>query len=165
MKPTEKRRYLIAAGLLMTLLAAAFAPQQQAQTSAIDYLGESVGGTRLATKRQLARLAEDRVVKLKARRLSEDGIALFNSPPAQKGTAVQVAVSPTMPPLPFRFIGKMTLGKTDSVLLAEQNNTLVAVAGETLLDTWRVDSMDAQYLRFTYLPLATTAVLRIGEAD
>ena len=165
MSPTRKHRYLIFGALLFTLIAAAFAPDREA--SVVGVARERAGATMPATASGgRVEAKDDRLLNLNSRRLSAEGIELFNVPPPPPPTAAMVVMAaPTMPPLPFKFLGKMTLGKADSVMLAEKNNTLIAAPGETLMDTWRMDSVDAETLSFTYLPLATTAVLKIGSAN
>ncbi len=161
----QKRHYLIFGALLLTLIAAAFAPDREVQV--IGVARERAGApVSAATSGGRVEAKDDTLLNLNSRRLSEEGIELFKVPPPSPPMAAMVAMAaPTMPPLPFKFLGKMTLGKADSVMLAEKNNTLIAAPGETLMDTWRMDSIDAETLSFTYLPLATTAVLKIGSAN
>jgi hypothetical protein len=60
---------------------------------------------------------------------------------------------PHAPPLPFRFMGAMEEGKARSAFLLEGNQVRVVQAGDLLGSQYRVDSITATAIEFTYLPL------------
>jgi hypothetical protein len=69
--------------------------------------------------------------------------------------------APVAPPLPFTFVGMMEegVGKPQA-FLAQGDLLLVVAAGDTLMNnTYRVDSLSAQQILITYLPLNTQQTL------
>jgi hypothetical protein len=71
---------------------------------------------------------------------------------------------PMAPPLPYRYLGK--LQEQDHLVVFLDNNTrpIPIKGGEVLDGVWRVDDITPRMVRFTYIPLAQTATLNIGEA-
>jgi hypothetical protein len=68
---------------------------------------------------------------------------------------------PVAPPLPFTFVGLMEKGVgKPQAFLAQGEVLLVVAAGDTLMNnTYRVDSLSAQQILITYLPLNTQQTL------
>lgn len=69
--------------------------------------------------------------------------------------------TPVAPPLPFTFVGMLEKGAGQpQAFLAQGELLLVVAAGDTLLNnTYRVDSLSAQQILITYLPLNTQQTL------
>jgi hypothetical protein len=74
-------------------------------------------------------------------------------------TAVKSA--PAIPPLPFRYIGKLIEdGRLEVILLRGADHITVAEAGP--LDAeYRVDEVNEKRIAFTYLPLNASHVLEL----
>lgn len=60
---------------------------------------------------------------------------------------------PTAPPLPFTYFGRMTKGGKVIVYLLRNQELVLAESGETLDGNYRVESITASGVQFTYLPL------------
>lgn len=71
--------------------------------------------------------------------------------------------APVAPPLPFTFVGLMEHGAaTPQAFLAKGDVLLVVAAGDRLdNNTYRVETLSAQQIVMTYLPLNTTQTLKI----
>ncbi len=69
--------------------------------------------------------------------------------------------APVAPPLPFTFVGMLEKGAGQpQAFLAQGEQLLVVAAGDTLVNnTYRVDSLSAQQILITYLPLNTQQTL------
>ncbi|MBX9611510.1 MAG: hypothetical protein K2X51_07790 [Burkholderiales bacterium] len=74
---------------------------------------------------------------------------------------------PVAPPLPFTFVGLMEQGaSTPQAFLAKGDVLLVVKAGDSLdNNTYRVETLSAQQIVMTYLPLNTTQTLKILGAS
>ena len=80
--------------------------------------------------------------------------------------AVAAAVKPTpptpsAPPLPYKYLGRMVDGGKEMVFLERNQDSLSAVAGDTLDNTYQVESIVESAVHFVYLPLGTKQVLAI----
>lgn len=85
-------------------------------------------------------------------------------PPPPKALPPPPPPPPMAPPLPFRYVGKM-LENGRLVVFLDKNGRSLAVRGNEVLDgQWHVDEIEPRLIRFTYLPLAQTATLIIGDA-
>lgn len=77
-------------------------------------------------------------------------------------------VVPTAPPLPFAFVGLLEqgLGTTQpKAFLTRGDALLVVVAGDTIEGNYSVDSITAQQITLTYLPLKTQQILNVSGAS
>lgn len=71
-----------------------------------------------------------------------------------------VAEKPTAPPLPFKYFGRLTEnGKTEVYVM--RGDELLAVASGQTLGEYRVESVGASSIAFTYLPLKTKQTLEL----
>lgn len=72
-------------------------------------------------------------------------------------------VAPSAPPLPYTFVGLLeTDGQQPTAFVARGDTLLMVAAGDTLEDkTYRVDSLSADKLVLTYLPLGIAQTLLI----
>lgn len=79
-------------------------------------------------------------------------------PPPPTGPVVPVA-----PPLPFTFVGLMEQGTVKPQAFLSKGDILLVVAAGDMIDnnTYRVDSLSAQQIVITYLPLNMTQTLSI----
>lgn len=70
--------------------------------------------------------------------------ATFSAPPA---------AVPAMPPLPFRYVGKLLYKGKLEVLLMRGEHLFSIAAGDKIGDEYLVDHVGDSSIRFTYLPL------------
>ena len=72
-------------------------------------------------------------------------------------------VAPTAPPLPYTFMGSYTETGQDTVYFLSSGDRVYDVrVGDTLDQTYSVDSVEDGALVFTYKPLRTRQVLALG---
>jgi hypothetical protein len=76
---------------------------------------------------------------------------------------VAAAAAPLAPPLPFTFVGLLEQGRAKPQAFLAKGDTLLVVAAGDVIDnnTYRVDSLGAQHIGITYLPLNTPQTLTI----
>lgn len=72
---------------------------------------------------------------------------------------------PAPPPLPFTYMGKLQEEGRLTVFLTKQDRNYAVKAGDTLDGAYRVDSVEAQRVVFTYLPLNMQQTLSIGGVN
>ena len=72
---------------------------------------------------------------------------------------------PAPPPLPFSYMGKLQEEGRLTVFLTKQDRNYAVKAGDTLDGAYRVDSVEAQRVVFTYLPLNMQQTLSIGGVN
>lgn len=83
-------------------------------------------------------------------------------PPVLSAPVVQAPPPPPMaPPLPFTYLGRWADDKGVTVFLSQGGRVLDARAGQRL-DQWRLDSVGADSLGFTYVPLDQQRQLRLS---
>lgn len=73
--------------------------------------------------------------------------------------------APTAPPLPFTYFGRMTKSGKVVVYLLRNQELVLAEAGATLDGKYRVETISASAVQFTYLPLETRQDLNIPAAQ
>ncbi|MBB5020336.1 hypothetical protein HNQ59_003655 [Chitinivorax tropicus] len=66
------------------------------------------------------------------------------------------------PPLPFAYLGKLQRGSQLDIYLDFQGQNLIAHVGETVAGGYRLDSVDAAGIHFTYLASGEKQVLSMG---
>lgn len=71
---------------------------------------------------------------------------------------------PVAPPLPYRYLGKLQESGHLVVFLSNNAQPLLVRGGEVLDQQWRVDEITPRLVRFTFIPLAQSATLTIGDA-
>lgn len=72
---------------------------------------------------------------------------------------------PAPPPLPFIYMGKLLEEDKLTVFLTKQDRHYAVKAGDTLDGAYRVESVSAQQVLFTYLPLNMQQTLTLGGAN
>jgi hypothetical protein len=85
-------------------------------------------------------------------------------PPAPKWEPPPPLPAPVAPPLPFRYLGKLQESGHLVVFLSSNTRPVLIRGGEVLDQQWRVEEISSRMVRFTYIPLAQTATLTIGDA-
>jgi hypothetical protein len=112
-------------------------------------------------------VATNPVLTKLAARFPVGGVDLF---PAQSWKPLApalpvVVVAPPPPPqapsLPFKYVGRWDGGDGELVFLAQGEKTVTLRAGQTLAQ-WRLDSITANAMNFTYVPLQQQRQLRFG---
>ena len=73
---------------------------------------------------------------------------------------------PKAPPLPFRFIGRISEpGKRPAFLLAQGEEVLTVRVGDVIDRDWRLEKFTGGKLKFRYRPLNLLSNLPIGDGD
>lgn len=85
-------------------------------------------------------------------------------PPPPKPAPPPLPPPPMAPPLPYHYLGKLQESGHLVVFLDSNSRPIAVKGGEVLDGQWRVDEITPRMVRFTYIPLAQTATLNIGEA-
>jgi len=107
------------------------------------------------------------LIRLMSRHFDTAGDDLF-SVPASLQPQKPVDVKPVAPPLPFKFLGRITDGDLVSVLLGTgDSDTVVVHEGDPVGSKYRLETVGADALTFVYLPLQQhqTLSLRSVPAD
>jgi hypothetical protein len=89
-------------------------------------------------------------------------------PPPPVLTAAQEAAlrAPVAPPLPFAYMGSYTVDGSDPILFLTRGDRVYSVrVGESLDDTYSVESLNNGQLVMTYKPLKIQQQLTIGSAQ
>ena len=68
------------------------------------------------------------------------------------------------PALPFRVIGRYAEDEQPAVFVQYNDQNLVLRAGDVVAATYRVDSLAATQMTFTFLPMNVQQILEIGAA-
>jgi Tfp pilus assembly protein PilP len=97
---------------------------------------------------------EERAQASDAQESKVDAFAPRNFSPVVPAQTQAAAAKPTVPPLPFRYIGKMQDGDKLAVFLMNGNDSLAVAAGERIGE-YRVEKITDAEIVFTYLPLKT----------
>lgn len=82
----------------------------------------------------------------------------FGSPQA---ASPQAPAAPTVPQLPFRYLGKAIEDGKLTVFLMKGNDSYAVHSKQALDDEYRVDKVTETQVVFTYLPMKTKQVLDI----
>ncbi len=88
------------------------------------------------------------------------GLSWRPPPPPAPPVVMAPPPPPMAPPLPFKYVGRWSDEKGETVFLALGNRMLDARAGQQL-EQWRLDKIGADSLAFTYLPLDQQRQLRL----
>jgi hypothetical protein len=165
---SPRQRGIVLGGLLAVTLAAVAWVSQQAEDEPVSVAAPvkqksaaktAAGGSHLALEKlQRTRTAEDKPTV-------EDVFqakSWYVPPPPPKPVPPP---PPAPPPLPFIYMGKLLEEDKLTVFLTKQNRHYAVKAGDTLDGTYRVESVSAQQVLFTYLPLNMQQTLTLGGAN
>ncbi len=83
-------------------------------------------------------------------------------PPPPPASPPPPPPKPVPPPLPFKFLGRLVEADGMVAFLGQGENPILARRGDTLLDRYRVDAVEADRIELTYLPLNEKQQLRYG---
>jgi hypothetical protein len=108
----------------------------------------------------------DKLRRGEAAALQSDPFARRSFAPPQHAAAPDApAAAPTAPPLPFRYIGKLTeRGKTE-ILVMRGDEPISIAAGQQIDAEYRVDAITDSSIRFTYLPLRLKQSIDLAEVS
>lgn len=133
------------------------------------------GGKRVATAAAVKSLALERLDRGEPSKASSDLFAAagWNAPPKMdpakappKPPAAELPPpKPVAPPLPFQFFGHMQDEEVASVFLTQGPRNHVVKAGDTIDNTYRVESITPQKIVFRYIPLDQTQELARGTPN
>ena len=85
------------------------------------------------------------------------------APPPLPPPPPPVVAAPRAPLLPFRYMGRVDDGLGSVTFFLIRGTTTLSVSvGETIDNTYRLESADGGALQFTYLPLKERQSLQIG---
>ena len=167
----HKRQLTLTTALLLTLIAAYFAPPEQADI----WLVEANKTTRLETPEVHGPIDNSIQHTGKAfigKRLweTENSLDLFPAKvkPLPAPSVVQTQLpppKPTAPPLPFAYVGKLIEDGKPMVFVSKQQKNFMLKGSEVIEGTYRVDRVESGQVVFTYLPLAAEQVMIIGGKD
>lgn len=167
----NKRKFILAAALLITLISAFFAPAKQNDevVEAKKVVAESVSAlsdkVHFPLEQNPFKLVEKRVWVI------DKDHDLFPAkikplPPIALSPAIPILPpKPTAPALPFTYIGKVIEEGKPTVFVAKQMHHYLLKGGEVIEATYRVDKVEISRVVFTYLPLETEQVMIFGGKD
>lgn len=168
----NQRQFMLASALVLTLLAAFFAPPKPEE--------EFVEANKVRSAKvtdgtsQIETLVQKSVVQWVKKRkwVTEKSSNLFPSKikplPPPIVLAPQIALPPSKPvapPLPFAYIGKVIEEGKLTVFVSKQQQNYLLKGGEVIEGTYRVDKVESGRLVFTFLPLETEQVMTFGGKD
>jgi hypothetical protein len=91
------------------------------------------------------------------------------SPPAAAVAAVPkpppARPAPSAPPLPFRYLGRMTQGAQTLLIVAEGQDAYSALPGETIDERYRLERMNEKSATFVYLPTGVKQTLALPPRE
>ena len=74
-----------------------------------------------------------------------------------------VVQTPTAPPLPFQFVGRLDDRSDLQVFLQSGEKIYVVRKGDVIDDNWRIERISDVELSFVYLPLHVSQTLSVGS--
>lgn len=75
-----------------------------------------------------------------------------------------VVQAPTVPPLPFQFIGRLDDRRDLQVFLQSGEKIYVVRKGDVIDDIWRIEGISDKELNLVYLPMHLSQTLSVGSA-
>jgi len=165
------RRILLGAALAATLIAVAWTHQQsedEATSTVVAPVKEKTA--RRVDTRADVHLALDKLHRKDDAKLA--GIqdvfqtqSWYVPPPPPPALPAVPPPPPAPPPLPFAYMGQLLDNGKLTVFLTRQDQNYAVKPGDTLDGTYRVDSVEAQRVVFTYLPLNMQQTLATGNLN
>ena len=74
-----------------------------------------------------------------------------------------VVQAPSVPPMPFQFVGKLHDRSDLQVFLQSGEKIYVVRKGDVIDDNWRIEKISDMELSFVYLPLHVSQTLSVGS--
>jgi hypothetical protein len=76
-----------------------------------------------------------------------------------------VVQAPSVPPMPFQFIGRLNDRSDLQVFLQNGEKIYVVRKGDVIDETWRIEGISDVELSFIYLPLHLSQTLSVGSTQ
>ena len=73
--------------------------------------------------------------------------------------------APTLPPIPFQFVGRLDDRRDLQVFLQDGEKLYVVRKGDVIDKTWRIEGISDVELSFVYLPLHLSQTLSVGSSQ
>ncbi len=168
------KRMFLGLALVATLVAVYFAPRAD-QSSVVTPAKPSANAVR--EKSGSRRAGEHAVaaamnLQIRPRSPDQDWGNVFVSqtwaPPPEAVKPVKEAIAPPLPEapaLPFQFLGRLVEDGKTAYFLQFNDRNLVMRPGDSVDQTYTLDSIDGGTLTFTYLPLNKKQTLVVGEVN
>lgn len=167
------RRVVMAGALVATLSATVFAPSESGEVvdpvrpSRIEATGEN------RVQPVASPESGERVLNIHPRGLDEDPEGAFTPSTWVQPKAVQVpkvateppSAPPQAPPLPFRVLGRYVEGGTVAIFVQHNDRNLVVRTGDTIDDTYKIESIAGGTMTVVYLPLNQKQTLAVGDTN
>ncbi|PTR23227.1 hypothetical protein [Pseudomonas sp. GV085] len=83
----------------------------------------------------------------------------------QPAVVAPVVQSPTAPPLPFQFVGRLDDRSDLQVFLQNGEKIYVVRKGDVIDKTWRIERISDVELSLVYLPLHVSQTLPVGSTE
>lgn len=149
---TPKRRALLAAGLVATIGAAAFAPGDEPAKRAAPTAAARKSAPAPAAAPAPMRAEVPPLTKYDPESRFEKGLVPDMFEPRIAPAAAKPAPPPVVPPFPYTLLGIVGRGAEVRVFLAEGERIVEAKPGEAF-GQYRLEPLAGEDLVFTYLPL------------
>ena len=180
---TQRRRWLLGLGGLLTLMLVWFAPQDEAPvlrskaasssqrvplTSSDSRAERPIPlGSASGVMRQAQLLRPERSMSAEATNIFK-ATSWYVPPPAPPAPPPLPPAPPVQPPapmappLPFIFLGQIIEDQKVQVILARGDRVVTVPVGEPIDKNYRLESFNGGTLTFIYLPLDTRQTLAAG---
>jgi hypothetical protein len=89
-------------------------------------------------------------------------LATVTEQPINPTTVVQ---APSLPPVPFQFVGRLHDRSDLQVFLQDGEKIYVVRNGDVIDDTWKITGISDLELRLVYLPLHLSQTLSVGSTQ
>ncbi len=163
------RHSLLAVALAATLAAAVWLGEEEGAGDEADVVAAAPRRAAVVASAPMSSRSSEAVAAQAdpAARFAVGGPDLFPpqswKPPPPPPPVVVVAPPPPpqAPPLPFRYVGRWDGGDGETILLSQGDRVVSVRIGQNQAQ-WRLDSVDASGINFTYLPLQQQRQLRFG---
>lgn len=161
--------------LMATLAAAYFAPRTDEAVVVTPVKAAKHPIQRVSMHGQAARRAESAGsdLRIRPREPEQDLGNVFASqswapppaPPPKSAATPAAPLPPEAPPLPFHFLGRLVEDGDTAYFLQFNDRNLVMRVGDTVDQTYTLESSNGGTLTFAYLPLNKKQTLAVGEVD
>ncbi len=164
----RKRSVVLGAALIATLAAVAWVSQQTDETPVLAAPVRQSNAAKVIRPNTQSHVALEKLQRTRAEADTPTVEDVFQAkswyvpPPPPKPVPPP---PPAPPPLPFIYMGKLLEEDKLTIFLSKQDRSFAIKAGETLEGAYRVDSVNARQVIFTYLPLNMQQTLILGGAN
>jgi hypothetical protein len=157
------RKWLLWGALAATLGSAILAPSEESPRRDVR-AGSRVPAAGAAPTVRAERPAAEPSVLVRPARESDSGMVVNLFEPRLPPAPPAAAVKPVAPPLPFAYMGSLEDGGKLKVFLVQGEKVFEAAPGSEFAPNYRLDTVGAEGLTITYLPLNTQQSLQTGGA-